>query len=119
MGSCCGKQSNDNFDGPGRVLGSAPASSNNAKASVPKQAKPKVGGPPRTLGGGGPSSGGDARSAAAAAAEARANKPATGDLAKKLKAQQKQTRKQTLQQAAHENLAHRQADEARETRNYN
>ncbi|KAH7114195.1 hypothetical protein B0J11DRAFT_584629 [Dendryphion nanum] len=130
MGNLCGKQSKDSFDGPGRVLGAAPTPSNNAKASVPKQAKPKVGGPPRTLGGES-STGGDARSAAAAAAEfarqandnngldARASKTATGDLAKKLEAQKKQTHNQTLQQVAQENLAQRQADAATEARNYN
>jgi hypothetical protein len=76
MGNLCGKTSKeeDNFTGPGRVLGSAPAPQNNAKASVPASQQPKqkpvVGGPGRTLG---ESSGdvGDARSAAARAAEVR------------------------------------------------
>ena len=43
----------------------------------------------------------------------------TGDLAKKLEEQKKQTRNQTLQQAAYENRAQREADAATETRNYN
>ena len=51
--------------------------------------------------------------------QARANKPATGDLAKKLEAQKKQTQSQTLQQAARENRQQREADQATETRNYN
>jgi hypothetical protein len=51
--------------------------------------------------------------------QARANKPATGDLAKKLSAQKKQTQNQTLQQAAAENRQYREADAVLETRNYN
>jgi hypothetical protein len=69
MGNLCGKQSN-NFEGQGRTLGSAPAPV--TKASVPSNVtiqKPKIGGPPRTLG---ESNGGDGpKAAAAAAAEVR------------------------------------------------
>ncbi|KAH9865596.1 hypothetical protein J1614_009181 [Plenodomus biglobosus] len=69
MGNLCGKESkSDNFDGQGRTLGSAPAPA--TKASVPSnvaQSKPKVGGPPRTLGEG--NSRDDPKAAAAAAAE--------------------------------------------------
>jgi len=122
MGNLCGKPSSkDTFEGPGRVLGSAPQPAPNAKASVPASvAKPKVGGPPRTVGGGnGGNASDDPRSAAAAAAEARATKSPTGDLAKKLEAQKKQTRNQVLQSAAAENVAQRNADAATETRNYN
>ena len=43
----------------------------------------------------------------------------TGDLAKKLEEQKKQTRNQTLQNVAQENLAQRNADANTETRNYN
>lgn len=43
----------------------------------------------------------------------------TGDLGKKLEAQKKQTRNQTLQEAAWENRAQRDADAAAEARNYN
>ena len=43
----------------------------------------------------------------------------TGDLAKKLAEQKKQTQSQTLQQAAYENRAQREADAATEARNYN
>ncbi|KAF2255949.1 hypothetical protein BU26DRAFT_536332 [Trematosphaeria pertusa] len=104
MGNLCGKQSKDNFQGPGRTLSSAPTPA--TKASVPARAtnegssasKPKITGPGRT---------------------ARANRTATGDLAKKLEAQKKQTRNQTLQEAAHENRAQREADAATEARNYN
>lgn len=77
MGSLCSKASSDNFAGQGRPVGSAPAPA--GTASVPKTVKagaPKVGGPPRTLGGAsagqaGQAGGaaGDARSKAAAAAE--------------------------------------------------
>ncbi|EUC39939.1 hypothetical protein COCMIDRAFT_31022 [Bipolaris oryzae ATCC 44560] len=118
MGNLCGKQSKDNFDGPGRTLGSAPAPT--TRASVPSNAaapKPKVGGPPRTLGDSNKQD--DPKAAAAAAAEARANKSASGDLQKKLDAQKRQTNNQTLQQAANENLRAREADQATETRNYN
>lgn len=71
MGNLCGKESKDNFDGPGRTLGSAPAPA--TKASVPSSAnappKRTVGGPPRTLGEG--NTGNDPKAAAAAAAEVR------------------------------------------------
>ncbi|KAJ4301873.1 hypothetical protein N0V90_003969 [Kalmusia sp. IMI 367209] len=144
MGNLCGKESKDeNFQGPGRTLGSAPAPA--TKASAPariandssSRATPKVTGPGRTVGGAGGSDGAnDPRAAAAAAAEvrnlkldagrktvvkpmARANKPVTGDLARKLEEQKKQTRNQTLQQAAYENRAQRDADAAAEARNYN
>lgn len=114
MGNLCGKSSKDeNFQGAGRTVGSAPAPA--TKASVPA----KLTGPGRTVGGTAPTAADDPRAAAAAAAEARANKPVTGDLAKKLEEQKKQTRNQTLQQAAHENLAQRNADANTETRNYN
>jgi hypothetical protein len=53
------------------------------------------------------------------ALQARNNKAATGDLAKKLEAQKRQTNTQTLQQAAAENRLAREADQATETRNYN
>ncbi|KAF2691167.1 hypothetical protein K458DRAFT_382739 [Lentithecium fluviatile CBS 122367] len=126
MGALCGKQSkDDNFQGAGRTLGSAPAPA--TKASVPARiandgsSKAKVSGPGRTLaaasrGGEGSQ---DPKSAAAAAAEARANKPVTGDLAKKLEEQKKQTRTQTLKSAAEESRAQREADAAAEQRNYN
>ncbi|KAF2637036.1 hypothetical protein P280DRAFT_472554 [Massarina eburnea CBS 473.64] len=122
MGNLCGKQSaDDNFHGEGRTLGSAPPPRTNASipAHVTSASKPqpKVGGPARTVGGG--SGGDDPRAAAAAAAEARANKPVTGDLAKKLEGQKKQTMNQTLQEAASENRAQREADAANEVRSYN
>jgi hypothetical protein len=53
------------------------------------------------------------------APQARNNKTASGDLAKKLDAQKRQTNNQTLQQAANENRLAREADQATETRNYN
>ncbi|KAI8941351.1 hypothetical protein NX059_002576 [Plenodomus lindquistii] len=120
MGNLCGKESkSDNFDGQGRTLGSAPAPA--TKASVPSNVaqskQPKVGGPPRTLGEG--NSRDDPKAAAAAAAEARANKPTSGDLQKKLDAQKRQTHNQTLQQVANENRLARDADAVNETRAYN
>ena len=51
--------------------------------------------------------------------QARFNKPVTGDLAKKLEEQKKQTHSKTLQEAARDNLAHRNADANAETRNWN
>ncbi|KAF1831487.1 hypothetical protein BDW02DRAFT_571946 [Decorospora gaudefroyi] len=119
MGNLCGKQSKDNFEGQGRTLGSAPAPA--TRASIPSNVatptKPKVGGPPRTLGES--NKGDDPKAAAAAAAEARANKTSTGDLQKKLDAQKRQTNNQTLQQASNENRLAREVDQATETRNYN
>ncbi|KAF2733159.1 hypothetical protein EJ04DRAFT_513369 [Polyplosphaeria fusca] len=127
MGNLCGKESKqDNFTGPGRVLGAPPPSSD-ARASVPSGVKttapaakprPVVGGPGRTTGAG--PAGENPRSAAAAAAEARAQQSVgSGDLGKKLEAQKRQTQNQTLQQAAYENRAAREADAAAEARNYN
>ncbi|KAF2869765.1 hypothetical protein BDV95DRAFT_620323 [Massariosphaeria phaeospora] len=143
MGNLCGKESQDNFQGPGRTVGAAPAPA--TKATVPARiaaTTPKATGPGRAVGGGSGIGGGDnARSAAAAAAEvrsspkspvsverravkpmvttARASKAPTGDLAKKLETQKKQTQSQTLQQAASENRAQRDADAATEARHYN
>lgn len=42
--------------------------------------------------------------------QARANKTSTGDLQKKLDAQKKQTREQTLKEIAKENNRHREAE---------
>ncbi len=137
MGNLCGKESKGNFEGQGRVLGSAPAPA--TKASVPSNVSasaPKAGGPARTVGGN--NGGGGAGAAAAAAAEvknlgfekwssthadgrgqARNNKSSSGELQKKLDAQKRQTQNQTLQQVANENRLARAADQATETRNYN
>ncbi|RYN95186.1 hypothetical protein AA0120_g3623 [Alternaria tenuissima] len=118
MGNLCGKQSKDNFAGNGRTLESAPTPATRASiANNVAPPKPKVGGPPRTLGDSNRQD--DPKAAAAAAAEARANKASSGDLQKKLDAQKRQTNNQTLQQAANENRLAREADQATETRNYN
>lgn len=76
MGGLCSKQEGDPFAQPGRRLDSAPPARTSAPtSSVPgNAAKPKIGGPPRTLGGGGggassSSDADDARRRAAAAAE--------------------------------------------------
>ena len=124
MGNLCGKQSKEtNFAGPGRVLGAAPAPSNNARASVPPKiaATSKARSQGRAVGGPGDGAADDPKSAAARAAEARAQKASSGsgDLAKKLEAQKKQTRAQTLEQVSYENRAARDADAALEARNYN
>jgi len=119
MGNLCSKESHsDPFDSQGRTLGSAPPPA--TKASIPSnvaQPKPKVGGPPRTLGHGNNKD--DPKAAAAAAAEARATKSTPGDLQKKLDAQKRQTQNQTLQQLATENRLTREADAAHEARTYN
>ncbi|KAK3060100.1 hypothetical protein LTS18_009367 [Coniosporium uncinatum] len=129
MGNLCGKQSKDdnNFQGSGRVLGSAPPRNDNAKASIPSQAKLTATTPGRTLGGsgaGGAESGGsdssDPRSAAAKAAEARATKsPAPDKLSQQLDAQRRQTQQQALKQVADENRMARDADRNTAVRNYN
>ncbi|EGY22917.1 uncharacterized protein VDAG_04355 [Verticillium dahliae VdLs.17] len=118
MGSVCGKEKPENFASPGRPLGTAPPQRQTAPV-------PKVGGPPRTLGGGGPeaSTAGrdDQRQRAAEAAEARAkaaSKP-TGKLGAQLNAQKKQTRKDTLNQLSAEERQHRAADAAAVARDYN
>lgn len=66
MGNCCGKSSSDNFQSPGRTLGSAPPQGQAPRAAVPPQIS--TAGTP--FGGtGATESAGDARSAAARAAE--------------------------------------------------
>jgi len=69
MGNLCGKQSKDNFEGQGRTLGSAPEPATRASIPANVTAKPKVGGPPRTLGDSNRAD--DPKAAAAAAAEVR------------------------------------------------
>jgi len=79
MGNLCGKQSKEeSFQGAGRVLGSAPPKTDNAKASIPSSAKPTASTPGRTLGGSSNEGGEvDARSAAAKAAEVRTDSTPT------------------------------------------
>jgi len=124
MGGICSKSSNppDNFQTPGRVLGSAPPAAPKT-APTPKKVT-AAGGPGRTLGG--PSSGtgetNDARSAAAKAAEERAAKAArtgTGKLASQLEAQKKQNRNELLGAASEQERKQRDADAAEEARAYN
>lgn len=83
MGSLCSKQEPEAFSQPGRRLDSAAPRSTAPTASVPPAAaKPKVGGPPRTLGGSAPGAGGsadDARRRAAEAAEVSVEIPALDD----------------------------------------
>ncbi|KAL1599671.1 hypothetical protein SLS60_007474 [Paraconiothyrium brasiliense] len=121
MGNLCGKSSKeDNFQGAGRTLASAPTPA--TKASIPASAvnaggpsaKPKVTGPGHTCKAEERGEADDRHGL-----DARANKPVTGDLAKRLNEQKKQTNNQTLQQAAYENRAQRDADAATETRNHN
>jgi hypothetical protein len=70
MGNLCGKQSKDNFAGNGRTLESAPTPATRASiANNVAPPKPKVGGPPRTLGDSNRQD--DPKAAAAAAAEVR------------------------------------------------
>ena len=51
--------------------------------------------------------------------QARANKNSTGDLQKKLDAQKKQTREQTLKEIAKENNRRREADATKTARAHN
>lgn len=51
--------------------------------------------------------------------KARANKTSTGDLQKKLDAQKRQTQTKTLEEAARENLAFRNADAQAKEREHN
>ncbi|GIZ40747.1 hypothetical protein CKM354_000407400 [Cercospora kikuchii] len=119
MGNCCGKSSDENFQGEGRTLGAAPVNapipSNNARAAAP----PKVTGPGRTLG----NASGEQQppgSAAARAAEERAKAAqGKGKLGKQLDAQKSQTQKDTLAQTARDNVAARDADAAAQARAYN
>ncbi|KAI9738688.1 MAG: hypothetical protein M1834_008193 [Cirrosporium novae-zelandiae] len=115
MGNLCGKPSSDNFDAPGRPLGtSAPPSDSNPRASLPAKiiSPSKISGQGRPIGGGGnQSTNEDPRKAAAKAAEERAAKAGkvTGPLGSKLAGQKKQTMGATLNQAAAEERAHRDA----------
>ncbi|OJD38801.1 uncharacterized protein BKCO1_4000102 [Diplodia corticola] len=117
MGNLCGKESkSDNFAGPGRTLGAAPAPSDNARASIPaakKSAPPQ--GPGRTLGAG-PEAGGDndPRSAAARAAETRA----ANNQAKTTK-NQKLTNRAALEEASYAERRQRDADEMANARAWN
>ncbi|RYO83028.1 hypothetical protein DL766_005520 [Monosporascus sp. MC13-8B] len=129
MGNICGKSDGDAFAQPGRVLGSAPAQPQ--RASVPAGAiggtasSPKVGGPPRTLGGsrsGGGESADEARRRAAEAAEARAQaatSKASGKLGTQLAAQKKQTRNEALKELSNSERRQRDADEAAQARSHN
>ncbi|RKU42145.1 hypothetical protein DL546_005310 [Coniochaeta pulveracea] len=117
MGSLCSKQEPSAFAQPGRRLDQASPRPAAPTASIPTAGKPKVGGPPRTLGGSSPpGSGGDANDArrrAAEAAEARNNpKGSGGKLSAQLAADKKKTQAQTLSEAAYANNRHRDADEA-------
>ncbi|PNP41449.1 hypothetical protein TGAM01_v207258 [Trichoderma gamsii] len=122
MGNICGKTESEPSQ-PGRPLGSAPPPG-------PKTSRvpPKVGGPPRTLGGAGSDVGSgvsnssdpsDARRKAAEAAEARAKASSKGGkLQSQLNAQKKQNRNSTLAEASNQELRARDADEAANARNW-
>ncbi|KAK1730782.1 hypothetical protein CaCOL14_002873 [Colletotrichum acutatum] len=126
MGSVCGKEKGDNFDSPGRPLGTAPPPQPKT-APIPA----RVGGPPRTLGGGSGAGGAsgqqssadaaEARRKAAEAAEARAKaaNKSTGKLSSQLNAQKKQTQSDLLKDASTQQLRQRDADAAAEARTYN
>ncbi|KAK4201280.1 hypothetical protein QBC40DRAFT_295843 [Triangularia verruculosa] len=122
MGNLCGKPSSDPFSSPGRRLDSAPAPNKPASASVPQSVSasntskpsPKVGGPPRTLGGGSgspSSSQDDARRKAAEAAEARLQQSQKGGkLTAQLNKDKAKTRVDTLKDASETERRHRDAD---------
>ncbi|KXX83025.1 hypothetical protein MMYC01_200524 [Madurella mycetomatis] len=119
MGNLCSSES-DPFSQPGRRLGSTPAAP--ASVSVPASASasrkpPRVGGPPRTLGGGSgagsassqdPS---DARRKAAEAAEARQKRSQGGKLTAQLNAQRGKTDAAILKQASEEESRRRDMDQ--------
>ncbi|KAJ9664212.1 hypothetical protein H2198_000430 [Neophaeococcomyces mojaviensis] len=120
MGNICSKSANkdDNFSGPGRVLGS----SSNAPARTPVPQKVAANTPGRTLGSSdGASSPNNAKSAAAKAAEERANQAnrSGGKLATNLAAQKKQTQNQVLNAGSEQERQARTADANTETRNWN
>ncbi|KAM0486865.1 hypothetical protein ACHAPX_000129 [Trichoderma viride] len=122
MGNICGKTESEPSQ-PGRPLGSAPPPG-------PKTSRvpPKVGGPPRTLGGAGSDVGSavsnssdpsDARKKAAEAAEARAKASSKGGkLQSQLNAQKKKNLSSTLAEASNQELRARDADEAANARNW-
>lgn len=125
MGNICGKTESEPSQ-PGRALGSAPPPG-------PKTSRvpPKVGGPPRTLGGAGSDAGSgtggvnnssdpsDARRKAAEAAEARAKASSKGGkLQSQLNAQKKKNLSSTLAEASNQELRARDADEAANARNW-
>ncbi|GAB1311280.1 hypothetical protein MFIFM68171_01490 [Madurella fahalii] len=120
MGNLCSTES-EPFSQPGRRLGSTPTAP--ASASVPASASasrkpPRVGGPPRTLGGG--SGGGpgasqdpnDARRKAAEAAEARQKRNQGGKLKAQLDAQRGKTDAAILKQASEEESRRRDMDQS-------
>ncbi|KAH7163228.1 hypothetical protein B0J13DRAFT_32373 [Dactylonectria estremocensis] len=100
MGNCCGKTESDAFDQPGRVLGSAPPQ---GSTSAPV---PKVGGPPRVLGGSSTAEASgnqeDARRKAseAALARAKASSAGSGKLQAQLTSQQKKSHLEHLNDAS-------------------
>ncbi|KAK0645320.1 hypothetical protein DIS24_g8014 [Lasiodiplodia hormozganensis] len=115
MGNLCGKESkSDNFAGPGRALGSAPALSNNATAPIPATKKSALQGNGRTLGGPEATGGDDPRSAAAKAAEARA----ANNQAKTTR-NQKLTNRAALEEASYAERRHRDADDMANARAWN
>ncbi|GAB7348567.1 hypothetical protein MBLNU459_g6957t1 [Dothideomycetes sp. NU459] len=125
MGNCFGKQSSsaDNFQSPGRSLGSASSPPQPAAARVPAPKKPSYTPTPaggRTVGSSPAAAGDDPKSAAARAAEERAKaNQGKGKLGRQLDAQKSQTQYGTLAQASQENRAARDADAVTEARNYN
>ncbi|OCK97811.1 uncharacterized protein K441DRAFT_371595 [Cenococcum geophilum 1.58] len=119
MGNLCGKQSKDPFAGQGRTLGSAQPPPQRTTAPVPTRPTPQRESQGRTVGGTERSSD-DPRAAAARAAEVRAKKSSgTGQLAKNLENQKKQTREDIRKKESAENRLVREADAAAQARNYN
>ncbi|MCJ1418341.1 hypothetical protein MMC32_004688 [Xylographa parallela] len=117
MGNCFGKESSrsDNFDTPGRVVGSAPPQ------PTPRAAVPKIDGQGRSLGGGQAAETTDARAAAAKAAEERATRASQpkGKLGQALAKEKQQTRVGTLGEISRDERRRKNIDEAAEARNYN
>ncbi|CAK7566059.1 MAG: hypothetical protein SEPTF4163_003992 [Sporothrix epigloea] len=122
MGNICGKADkfDDPYDQPGRPLGGGNARPITTRpAETGQQGKtapvpPRVGGPPRTLGGSssepGSSAANDARERAAAAAEARNAPKATGKLGAQLAAQKRESQSETLKKASQAEVRKREMD---------
>ncbi|CAK7211210.1 hypothetical protein SBRCBS47491_001037 [Sporothrix bragantina] len=114
MGNLCGKvdKSDDPFDQPGRTLGGgntrpAPAGAVGGQQAKTAPVPPRVGGPPRTLGG---SSGGPGSSAAADARERAAAAAETGKLGAQLAAQKRENHGETLKKASEAEVRRREMD---------
>ncbi|CAK7239755.1 MAG: hypothetical protein STHCBS139747_001190 [Sporothrix thermara] len=111
MGNLCGKVDKSDNIGNTRL---APAGAVGGQQAKTAPVPPRVGGPPRTLGGSssgpGSSAAADARERAAAAAEARNTPKATGKLGAQLAAQKRENHSETLKKASEAEVRRREMD---------